>query len=46
MQLYGYSLAELESMIPWERRIYVAMLNAFIKEENIKLQQAKAMRGQ
>jgi len=34
MQHHGYSLTELENMIPWEREIYVALLQQFIKEEN------------
>tara|TARA_R110000737_G_scaffold337593_1_gene357934 strand:- start:31 stop:135 length:105 start_codon:yes stop_codon:yes gene_type:complete len=24
-------------MMPWERKIYLKLLNAYIKEENIKL---------
>ena len=41
MQHHGYSLSELENMIPWERSIYVTMLTQWIKEENerIKAQQ-------
>ena len=27
-------------MIPWERDIYVALLNQYIEEENLKAQQA------
>ena len=34
MQHHGYSLTELDNMIPWEREIYVALLQQFIKEEN------------
>tara|TARA_B100001057_G_scaffold350974_1_gene352486 strand:+ start:398 stop:538 length:141 start_codon:yes stop_codon:yes gene_type:complete len=33
MQHHGYSLTELENMLPWEREIYVALLQQFIKEE-------------
>jgi len=33
MQHHGYSLNELETMIPWERDIYVAMLLEHIAEE-------------
>jgi len=43
--MYGYSLAELESMIPWERKIYIGMLNDFIKDQNMKTQQSMASRG-
>lgn len=34
MQHHGYSLTELDNMVPWEREIYVALLQEFIKEEN------------
>ena len=34
MQRHGYSLTELEQMIPWEREIYVGLLIQFIKDEN------------
>ena len=42
MQHHGYSLSELENMLPWERMIYVTLLTEHIKEENerIKKQQA------
>jgi len=39
MQHHKYSLTELESMIPWERDIYVQMLINHIKEENEKKRQ-------
>tara|TARA_B100001063_G_C16507098_1_gene424919 strand:- start:226 stop:369 length:144 start_codon:yes stop_codon:yes gene_type:complete len=32
-QHHGYSLTELDNMLPWEREIYVALLQQFIKEE-------------
>ena len=32
MQHHGYNLTELENMLPWEREIYVALLQQFIKE--------------
>jgi len=34
MQHHGYSLTELDAMVPWEREIYVALLQEHIKEEN------------
>jgi hypothetical protein len=39
MQHHGYSLAELENMLPWERQIYVSMLIQHIEDENERLQQ-------
>tara|TARA_Y100000385_G_C13093934_1_gene640188 strand:- start:348 stop:485 length:138 start_codon:yes stop_codon:yes gene_type:complete len=37
MQHHKYSLTELEGMIPWEREIYVTLLQEYIKEENEKI---------
>ena len=39
MQYHKYSLTELENMIPWEREIYVSLLQQYIEEENLKQQQ-------
>jgi hypothetical protein len=37
MQHHKYSLFELESMIPWERFIYVDLLKAYLKEQEEKI---------
>ena len=34
MQHHKYSLTEIESMLPWERDVYVSLLINYIKEEN------------
>jgi len=34
MQHHKYSLTELESMLPWERDVYVSLLINYIKEDN------------
>ena len=39
MQYHKYSLTEIENMIPWEREIYLSMLQQYIEEENLKAQQ-------
>jgi hypothetical protein len=39
VQFHKYSLSELEDMLPWERQIYMALLNEHIKEENERLKQ-------
>ena len=39
MQFHKYSLTEIEAMIPWERDIYLALLQQHIEEEKLKLQQ-------
>ena len=41
MQHHKYSLTELENMIPWEREIYISLLQQYIEEENLKEQQEK-----
>tara|TARA_B100000927_G_scaffold286528_1_gene278152 strand:+ start:540 stop:680 length:141 start_codon:yes stop_codon:yes gene_type:complete len=33
MQHHGYSLHEIEMMMPWEREIYLTMLLEYIKKE-------------
>ena len=39
-----YSLSELETMIPWEREVYIAMLAQYLKEEKEKIEQQKRRR--
>jgi hypothetical protein len=41
MQHHKYSLTELENMIPWEREVYLTLLQQFIEEENLKQKQAE-----
>ena len=40
-QHHKYSLTELENMIPWEREIYLSLLQQYIEEENLKAQQER-----
>ena len=44
MQHHKYSLIELENMMPWEREIYIGLLEEYIKEEekSQKQEQEKA----
>jgi len=44
MQHHKYSLTELESMLPWERDIYVSMLIQYIEEENQKIKERQKRR--
>jgi len=46
MQHHGYSLTELDNMVPYEREIYVSLLTDWIEEENerIKNEEAKLRR--
>jgi len=39
MQYHKYSLWEIESMMPWERDIYVGLLEQHLEEERMKQQQ-------
>ena len=41
MQHHKYSLNELENMVPWEREIYIMLLNEYLKEEIEKQKQRK-----
>ena len=42
MQYHKYSLTEIENMIPWERDVYVNMLQNHLESEKLKQQQANA----
>ena len=42
MQYHKYSLTEIENMIPWERDIYVGLLQAHLEEERLKENQLKS----
>jgi len=45
MQHHKYSLTELENMIPWERDIYLTLLQQYIGEEKLKQQQENGING-
>lgn len=36
-QNHGWDLTELENMLPWERQIYVAMLQRDVEAENQRI---------
>jgi len=38
MQHHKYSLTELENMIPFEREIYLGLLQQHIREENERIE--------
>ena len=42
MQHHKYSLTELENMMPWEREIYLGLLEEFIKEEKDRIEKEQA----
>jgi len=39
IQHHKYSLTEIENMMPWEREVYLTLLQQYIEEENLKTQQ-------
>ena len=39
MQYHKYSLTEIENLTPWERDIYVTLLQQHLEEEKVKQQQ-------
>tara|TARA_B110000438_G_C15365925_1_gene458426 strand:+ start:294 stop:428 length:135 start_codon:yes stop_codon:yes gene_type:complete len=38
MQHHKYSLTELDNMIPFEREIYLGLLEQFIRDENERIE--------
>jgi hypothetical protein len=36
MYIHKFSLTELDNMMPWERQVYVLMLNQHIEEQKNK----------
>ena len=45
MHHHKYSLTELENMIPWEREVYLTLLQQYIEEQNLKAQQENGLNG-
>ena len=40
IQYHKYSLTEIENLIPWERDIYIGMLQQHLEDEKLKQQQS------
>ena len=45
IQHHKWSLTELDNMLPYERQIYVMLLQAWIKEENDRVREQNAKPG-
>ena len=45
IQHHKYSLTEIENMMPWERDIYVALLQQHLEEEEEKAKAQQAQYG-
>ena len=43
MQHHKYSLTEIEEMLPWEREIYLTLLQQHLEDEKLKNQQANGI---
>ena len=44
-QHHKWSLTELDNMLPYERQIYVMLLQQWIKEENDRVREQNAKSG-
>jgi len=44
IQHHKWSLTELDNMLPYERQIYVTLLQNWIKEENQRVKEENAKR--
>ena len=40
IQHHKYSLTEIENMIPWEKEVYVTLLQQYLEEEKLKQEQS------
>ncbi|SVE01897.1 uncharacterized protein METZ01_LOCUS454751 [marine metagenome] len=45
IQHHKWSLTELDNMLPYERQIYVMLLQQWIKEENDRVKEQNAKQG-
>ena len=45
IQHHKWSLTELDNMLPYERQIYVMLLQTWIKEENDRVREQNAKSG-
>ena len=45
MQYHKYSLTEIENMMPWEREIYLTLLQEYIENEKLNNNNEKVLKG-
>jgi len=45
MQSYNYSLTELEDMMPWEREVYLTLLQQDVKDQNDRTRRENLNQG-
>ena len=44
IQLHHWSLTEIENMLPYEREVYLSLLQEHVKKENARMREAQAKR--
>jgi len=37
MQQHNFSITELDDMLPWEREIYISLVEEYVKTENERI---------
>jgi len=45
MQHHKYSLTELDNMMPWERDVYIGLLQEYIQKENERIEKENQQNG-
>ena len=45
MKHHGYSLSDIENMMPFERDVYILLIRQWLKEEHIRQKEARANQG-
>jgi len=43
MQFHKYSLTEVENLIPWERDVYIGLLQQHLEDEKLRKQQSNCI---
>ena len=41
MHEHNFSLTELDDMLPWEREIYISLVEDYVKKENERMEKQK-----
>jgi len=44
VQDHKFTVTELESLMPWERLVYIALVQQKVEKENARIQQINALR--
>ncbi len=41
MNQHNFSITELDEMMPWEREIYISLVEDYVKKENERMEKQK-----